>query len=372
MTRRVMLFANTDWYLFNFRLSLANAIRAAGHEVILVSPTGSYGPKLLELGFVWIAFNFSRQGTNPFTELRTVFRLFKLYQAYRPDIVHHFTIKCVIYGGLAARLANIQKIIAAVTGLGHVFTTNSRKNVLLRPLVRSLYRFSLGASRVIFQNPDDLGQFLDAGLVSKDRIHLIRGSGVDTSRFSPGVRQTATSPACLTILLVARLLREKGIAEFIDASKISGNRGANLEFVIAGDPDDGNPSSYTAADVAAWSKLRNVKFLGHVTDMPGLYAKADIVVLPSYREGTPRSLIEAAACGLPLVASDVPGCREICRHGLNGLLVAVRDSRQLADAILDLATNAGKRHDFGKYSRSLVEAEFSEARIIRETLALYD
>ena len=208
MAQRVALFANTDWYLFNFRLSLAKAIRTAGHEVILISPSGPYGPKLRELGFEWIAFEFSRKGTNPLAELMTVFRLFRLYRMRKPDLVHNFTIKCVIYGGLAARLAGVQRIVAAVTGLGHVFTTHSLTNSLLKPIVRFLYRFSLGTSRVIFQNPDDLKQFLDAGLVQEDVSHVIRGSGVDTTRFSPANRQEHESGNRLNFLLVARLLRE--------------------------------------------------------------------------------------------------------------------------------------------------------------------
>lgn len=378
MAKRVVLFANTDWYLFNFRLSLAQALRAAGKEVILVSPPGAYGPKLRELGFEWIGFGFSRNGINPLAELKTVFQLYMFYRTCKPDFVHHFTIKCVIYGGLAARAANVGKIIAAVTGLGHVFTTESRKNALLRPLVRQLYRFTLGSSQVIFQNPDDIGQFLEAGLVSKDRAYLIRGSGVDVAKFTPTLRKMRVPFDRLCVLLVARLLREKGVAEFIEASKIIHEasksvhrRGVNMEFVIAGDIDDGNPSSFTSIEVADWAKLPNVRIAGHVSDMAALYAQADIVVLPSYREGTPRSLLEAAACGLPLVASDVAGCKEICRHGMNGLLVPARDPRKLAEAIQHLAGDPDKRRSFGAYSRHLAESEFSEAKVLRETLALY-
>ena len=333
----------------------------------MVSPNGSYADKLRQHGFEWRAFDFERKGTNPLTELQTLRRLAALYHELSPDLVHHFTIKCVLYGGIAAHRLGIPTV-AAVTGLGHVFTTQSVKNAALRPLISAGYRYALGGAQVIFQNPDDRAEFLSRHLVDQSRTHLIGGSGVNTTLFSPTVRRTSSN---CRILFVGRLLREKGIYEFIEAARLVRDISPNTKFMIAGEPDAGNPSSVTSTQIAEWRDTGDVQFLGHCSDMPSLLSESDICVLPSYREGTPRSLLEAAACGLPLVASDVPGCREVCRDALNGFLVPARDSVSLSKAILRLVADPALRAQMSLSSREIAVCEFADERVIEETLKVY-
>lgn len=366
---KIALFANTEWYLFNFRLPLARVLAAQGHEVVLISPPGPYGEKLVAAGFRWIAFPLKRAGTNPFGELGTLLRLISLYRKERFNLVHHFTIKCVIYGGIAARLSGAS-VVAAITGLGHVFTTSSLKNHLLRYVLRPLYSIALGQAQVIFQNPDDMHAFLALGLVAQRQSHLVRGSGVDTVRFTPSELPPNDSQR-VRVLMVGRLLREKGVAEYVQAAVIVKQQFPSALFALAGEQDAGNPSSIDDTTLTQWRASADVSLLGQRDDMPQLLAETDICVLPSYREGTPRSLLEAAACGLPLVATDVPGCREICRDGENGLLVPVRDPAALAAAIIKLIGSPASRTAMGKRSREIAVTEFSEGSVIAETLKIY-
>jgi glycosyltransferase involved in cell wall biosynthesis len=294
--------------------------------------------------------------------------LIQLYQAVAPDLVHQFTIKCVLYGGFAARRLGIPSV-SAVTGMGHVFTTHSIKNTILRPAISAAYRYALKHSQVIFENPDDRNAFLSRGLVADRQAHIIRGAGVNITRFAPRKAQLSTMPS---ILFAGRLLRDKGIAEFVEAASIVRTSLPDARFQIAGEPDEGNPSSITAIQIQQWADEGNVEFLGHCPEMPALLWVSDICVLPSYREGTPSSLLEAAACGLPLVATDVPGCREICRDGVNGVLVPPGDAKALAAAIIRLIDDVALRHAMGARSREIAVAEFSEESVIAETLKIHE
>jgi glycosyltransferase involved in cell wall biosynthesis len=365
---KALLFANTDWYLYNFRLPLAKALRSSGYDVVLVSPPGDYAKRLTQEGFRWIGFPFSR-GVNPLTELATLWRLIELYRRERPDLVHHFTIKCVLYGGIAARCSHAKGIVSSVTGLGHVFITDSWRNRLLRPMVRVVYRFVFGRSQIIFQNPDDRNDFFRLALAEERRSHLIRGSGVDTEYFRPSTDARRERP--LTVLMVGRLLREKGVREFVEAAAIVRKQSPGVQFLLAGDSDPGNPSSIDASTIAEWERRGDVSFLGHRSDIRDLIQAADLAVLPSYREGMPRSLLEAAACGLPLVATDVPGCREIVSNGINGLLVPPLDSNLLAYAVIRLLGNRERREAMGKRSRAMACDLFSQDRVVRETMDVY-
>ena len=367
---RVLLFANTDWYLYNFRLALAEHLREHGAHVILVSPNGAYGEKLRALGFEWCEFDFERKGTNPFDELRTLNRLTRLYEAVVPDLVHHFTIKCVLYGGIAARRLGIPTV-SAVTGMGHVFTTHTMKNAILRPLVSAAYRYALKRSQVIFQNPDDRTDFLLRGLVTTPQANLIRGSGVNVTRFRTKPSTVITERLRTRIVFVGRLLREKGVAEFVEAARIVRTLHPDIRFQIAGEPDEGNPSSISFSQIRKWVNEGNVEWLGHCPEILAVLWDSDICVLASYREGTPRSLLEAAACGLPLVATDVPGCREICRDGVNGILVPPRDAKAVAVAIVRLIDDPALCHAMGLRSREIAVAEFSEEKVIAETVKVY-
>ena len=370
---RLLLFANTDWYLYNFRLSLVQALEAAGHKVILVSPAGEYGTRLRSMGHDWRAAPMDRRSLNPLRELALLAWLSKLLRSEDVDLVHGFTIKCAVYGGLAAKLAGTPGSIGAVAGMGYVFTSNDTKARLLRPLVRGLMRLALDGprARLILQNPDDVQLFARSGLVKPERIRQIAGSGVDCGRFHPADQPIGGSARPLRVLLPARLLWDKGLAEYVGAARILKAEGRAIEFLLAGEPDPGNPAAVGHDDLAGWVEQGLVRWLGHVEDMPGLLREVDLVTLPSYREGLPKGLIEAAACGLPLVTTDVPGCREVVTHGVEGLLVPSRDADALAAAIARMHDDPGLRSSMGQAARRRALAEHDHRSVVARTLEVY-
>ena len=371
---KILHFANTEWYLFNFRQSLARALRDAGHEVILVSPPGPYGEKLRALGFRWIPAPMRRRSLNPLRELALVRWLRNLIVTERVDLLHGFTIKCAVYGSLAGRAARIRGRVNAVAGMGYVFSSRDVKARLLRPVVRSIMRAALDGdrARLILQNPDDVLLFQQARLVASQRIRLIPGSGVDCTRFAPSPAASQEPPArAFRVLLPARLLWDKGLAEYVAASRTLRGEGRDIEFLLAGEPDPGNPAAVPEATIRGWVGEGAIRWLGHVEDMPALFATVDAVVLPSYREGLPKGLIEAGACGLPLVTTDVPGCREVVTHNVDGLLVAIKDPRALAHAIARLHDDPALRANLGVAARRRALAEFDERIVIAQTMDVY-
>jgi len=373
---KVLLFANTDWYLYNFRRSLADELCGAGFDVLLVSPAGAYGQKLRDLGFRWIPAPMERRSLNPARELALLRWLTRLISDEGIDLVHGFTVKCAVYGSLAGRLAawtgKEAGRVNAVTGMGYVFTSGDARARLLRPIVRGLLRLALDGekARLILQNADDVELFTRAGLVDPARVRLIRGSGVDCSRFTPFPSET-TSRARMKVLLPARLLWDKGVAEFVEAARLLRSDGRAIDFVLAGQPDPGNPASVPEATVRGWSEQGLLEWLGHVDDMPGLFRTVDVVVLPSYREGLPKGLIEAGACGLSLITTDVPGCREVVTNDVDGLLVPVRDAPALAAAIARLHDDTDLRLRLGAAARKRAVSEFNERIVLERTIGVY-
>jgi glycosyltransferase involved in cell wall biosynthesis len=368
---KVLFFANTEWYLYNFRLPLAKYLRSHGFEVVMLSPVGPYGPLLEAEGFRWIGVDMNRRSLNPARELALIRRISAVYTAEKPDIVHHFTIKCVVYGSLIARWNGIRNRVNAVTGMGYVFSDDGYKARLLRPLVRNLIRAALGGegSRLILQNKDDLAAFVAAELASREHTHLIRGSGVDTSRFKPV--DADRERRVMRVLLASRLLWEKGIQEYVEAANLIKAEKLPIEFLLAGSPDPGNPGSVAPAQLAKWQEAGAVHYLGHVSDMPRLLADIDVAVLPSYREGVPRSLLEAAACGLPIITTDVPGCREVVQHGVNGFLIPPRNAPALAASIRRLYERPEERVRMGRAGRDTVLSDFDQQIVFEKTYAVY-
>ena len=368
---KIALFANTEWYLYNFRRSLAGTLNTAGHNVLLLSPPGPYGERLRELGLRWLPVPMDRRSLNPLRELALILWLQRLFRAEQVDLVHGFTIKCAVYGSLAARLAGVPARVNAVAGMGYVFASQDRKARLLRPVVRALLRLALGGAhaRLILQNPDDLLLFERARLVDPARVALIPGSGVDCRRFQPGPgRETG---AGFRVLLAARLLWDKGLAEYAEAARRLRAEGRDIAFLLAGVPDPGNPAAVPEATLRAWVDEGLLHWLGQVEDMPALLGTVDAVILPSYREGLPKSLIEAAACGLPLITTDVPGCREVVTDEVDGLLVPVRDAAALARATARLQDDAALRVRLGAAARAKALAQFDERIVIERTIAVY-
>ena len=371
---KFILFANTDWYLYNFRRSLAAALREGGHEVVLVSPPGPYGEKLKALGFRWIPAPMVRRSLNPLRELALLGWLWRLMRSEQPDVVHGFTIKCAVYGALAGRLVGAGRI-SAVAGMGFVFTNKALKARLLRPVVRGLMGVALGGkrARLILQNPDDVLFFERARIMPREQIRLIPGSGVDCTRFLVPVAERTPAKEPLRVVLAARLLWDKGLGEFVEAARLLKDEGRALQFLLAGAPDPGNPAAVAEQTILAWQAEGLVQWLGHVDDMPGLLISADMVVLPSYYgEGLPKTLIEAAACARPLITTDMPGCREVVTHEVDGLLVRARDARALARAIARLQDDPALARRLGQAAREKALAEFDERIVIARTLAVYD
>lgn len=369
---KAALFANTDWYLYNFRLPLARRLREAGYEVLLISPPGDYVARMIGDGFRWLGLPMRRRSLNPWTELQLLLRLADLLRREQVDLAHGFTIKPAVYAALAARLAGVRSRILAVAGLGHVFTSSSLSAQALRPLIAAAVRLAADGSgaRVVLQNPDDQRLFLDRRIAPAERIHLILGSGVDCSRFVPA--GGARAPGPFRVLLAARLLWAKGLDDFIEAARLLKAEAAPVRFVLAGEPDPGNPGSASADQVRAWVREGLVEWRGHVEDMAPLLRQMDAFALPSrYGEGVPRGLIEAAACGLPLITTDTPGCRELVEHGVEGLHVTPRQPRTLAAAVRRLMAEPDTAWAMGAAARAKAKALFDEARVLDRTLAVY-
>lgn len=371
--QKVVFFANTDWYLFNFRRSLALALLDAGYDVLLLSPAGKYGPRLRALGLRWQPLEMDRRSVNPLRETALLMRVAGLLRRERPALVHNFTIKCAVYGSLAARLARVPARVNAVDGLGYVFASSDRKARLLRPAVRTLLRSALHGrnTQLILQNPDDTAAFERFKLIESGRVDLIPGAGVDCSRFVPRETERRTDrPPC--VLLAARLLWEKGIGEYAQAARTLRAQGRKARFLLAGTPDPGNPAAVPETTLREWVEEGVLEWLGHVADMRALYAQVDIVALPSYyREGLPTSLTEAAACGLPLVTTDMPGCREVVTDGEDGLLIPPRNAAALAEAIARLLDSPDLAKRLGSAARAKALALFDERIVIRRTLDVY-
>jgi glycosyltransferase involved in cell wall biosynthesis len=370
MKKKLIFFITEDWYFCSHRLFLAVAAREAGYDVSVVTRVRSHGKQIRDAGLDLIPLDIARRGMNPLNELRILQRLLSIYRAEQPDLVHHVALKPVLYGGIAARLAGIPHIVNAMAGLGYLFTSGSFKARAARPVVKRAYRLLLNrpGGRVILQNPDDVELMCGCDILARDRVALIRGSGVDTRRYC--VRPE--SPGEPLVVLASRLLWDKGVGEFVAAARQLRRQGVRARFVLVGVSDDGNPSAIPNGQLRAWREEGVVEWWGRRDDMPAVFAQSHIVCLPSYGEGVPKVLIEAASCGRPIVTTDAPGCREIVRDGENGFLVPVRDADVVSRALQRLIEYPDLRRAMGARGREIVEREFTQEMVIQETLALYE
>jgi glycosyltransferase involved in cell wall biosynthesis len=364
-----LFLVSEDWYFCSHRLPLALAAREAGFDVCVVTQVDRERERIEALGLRLIPIRLSRKGTNPLRDLWLIGKLTGIYRRERPDLVHQVALKPVLYGSLAARLSGVPGILNAMAGLGFLFSSRSLKARLLQPLVRLGLRLLLGGRQghVIVQNRDDAAALTEMAHLRPGQVHLIPGSGVDLAAFVPAPEP----PGPPVVMLPARLLWDKGVGEFAAAAERLGLEGTVARFVLVGAPDPGNP----AAVPEAWlhEKVRHgiLEWWGHSTDMAASLAMSHIVCLPSYREGMPKALLEAAACARPVVTSDAPGCRETVRHRETGLLVPVGDEQALASALRLLIRDAGLRLRYGQAARRLAEGEFGVEQVTRATLELY-
>ncbi len=367
---KIIFYSNTDWFMYNFNRSIAIGLREEGHEILMVTPPGSYGEDLVQLGFRWFPAPMQRKSLNPFKEFLLVLWLVRLFKSEKPDIVHNFTLKCVLLGGIAAKLANVSSCVNELTGLGYVFTSPSSKARLLRFVVLCLFRFVLTYKTysLILLNNADYEFFGRLNLVPQNRIYLVHGAGVDCNYYVPN---NSLKEGSFRVALPARMLWDKGVGEFVKAAKILKAQGKDIEFWLVGNSDAGNPTSISEVLLREWSDSGIVKWLGHVGDMREVYHSVDLVTLPSYREGLPTSLTEAAACGLAIVASMVPGCADVVFNGINGCLVPVKNANALAAAISDLSEDPALCERYGMASREIALERFEKNIVFRERLAIY-
>lgn len=370
MSRRLLFVVNDAAFFISHRLPIALSAQRNGYEVSVASMPGPAVEEIKRHGLFHYELPLTRSGKNPLSELWAIFFIYRLFRRWRPDLVHLVTIKPVIYGNIAARLAGVHGVVAAVSGLGFIFIAGGLKASLVRTGVKWLYRFAFGKKnlRVIFQNPDDRDVLLNIATLDPGKAELIRGAGVNLIHY-PALPEPDGTPV---VSLAARLLVDKGVGEFIEAARLLKRRGVQARFRLIGDTDPGNPATITCKDLDAWREEGIVELLGFRTDIAQLFASSHIVVLPSYREGLPKVLLEAAACGRAVVTTDVPGCRDAIDPGISGLLVPVRDPAALADAIETLVVDANLRRNMGRAGRELAEREFAIERIVKAHLDIYE
>lgn len=369
--RTLMFVVNNPAFFLSHRLPVALAAQAAGYTVHVATMGGESVTRIEALGMTHHDVPMTRSGKQPVQELGTILALRRLFKRVRPDVVHLVTIKPVLYGGIAARWAGVPGMVAAISGLGFIFMQGGMRARIVRAIVARLYRMALGHpnSRVIFQNQSDRGMLAQLGAIRDDQVVMIRGAGVNLSDFAAAPPPPAPP---VVVTMAARLLIDKGVREYVEAARLLRERGLPVRMRLAGNPDPGNPASITDEEVAAWRARGDVECLGERDDIPALYADSHIVALPSYREGLPKALLEAAAAGRAVVTTDVPGCRDAIEPDVTGVLVPVKDAASLADTIGQLAQDDTMRTSMGLAGRALAEQAFDVREVAGKHVHVYD
>ena len=368
---RILFVVNDAGYFLSHRLPIALAARDAGFEVHIAVPKGDKNAGLREYGFAYHPWPVTRSGKNPFAEIALIWKLARIFRQVKPDILHLITMKPVLYGGIAARVTGIRAVVAAVTGLGFVFSSGNFKATVLRFLISGFYRAALRqpALCVIFQNSDDAKIVSRLAALKPENSCLIRGAGVDLAEYSfEPLPSVAELPI---VILAARLLKSKGVPEFVAAARQLRERGIKVRFALVGLPDAENPETVSEDFIASCVREGVVKHWGHRDDMPEVLAQSALVVLPSWREGMPKVLLEAAATGRAVITADTPGCRDAIIPGVTGLLVPPRDAGALADAIEQLLGDRERLQAMGKAGRELAEREFDVRGVVDRHLEIY-
>lgn len=367
---RLLFLVTEDWYFWSHRVDLARAARDAGYEVLVATRVHDYRKRIEDEGFILLPLDWKRGGTNPIQELRSFWALVSLYRRERPALVCHVSLKPVLYGTWAARLAGISAVVNSVTGLGWAAGIETWRAAGLRFFLVRFLKRTLAFSKAysVFQNPEDAAELHDGPIGPRSKALIIRGSGVNTERFRP----SPESPGLPVVLLAARMLWSKGVGEFIRAIRLLQDRGVRARYVLAGMIDTENPGHIPESQLRRWQEQGVIEWWGYQDDMPQVMEKSHLVVLPTYYgEGLPKVLLEAAACARPLIATRMRGCSDIVRDGDNGLLVPPRDPEALAEAIAKLVLDPQLRARLGAKGRELVMHQFASRRIVEENLSLY-
>lgn len=370
MKKKLLLLITEDKWFLTHRLPLAKEAGAQGFDIVVVTCITKYKSDIESLGYRVVPLKISRGGTQPIDELRSMMALMSIYRHEKPDIVHHIGIKNILYGTFSAKRVGVKCVVNAFSGLGFLYTANHWKARLLRPLLNMVLKYlhAQDGVRVVFQNPDDMALMQRMGIVGTDQAVLIRGSGVDLERFVPAPEPEGD----IRCVMAGRLLWAKGLGILAEAGRILKDRNLNVRLQLVGEPDFQNPSSVDERQLREWESAGLVEWLGYSENMPAVWLSANIGILPTfYGEGVPKVLLEAAASGRPLIATDAPGCREIVEQGENGFLVPVKDPQALADAIQMLAENPILRKRMGEKSRQIVEQHFSGKQVALSTVEVY-
>ena len=363
---KIAIVLNTSWNIYNFRLNFVKALIEQGHEVHTVAPHDDFTHFLEEVGCIHHDVKMDSRGANPIKDSALVLELFLIYRKMRPDVVLHYTIKPNIYGTLAACMLKIP-VVNNVCGLGTIFLKDNLVSKVAIWLYKVAFRYP---KKVFFQNPDDLALFVNRKIVSRGITDLLPGSGIDLSHFTPTVFKRNKE---FTFLLISRLITDKGILEFIEAVKDLKAKGMKAKFQILGAKDPNHQRGIPVSLIDGWIQSETIEYLGTTTDVRGFIQQADCVVLPSYREGTPRTLLEAASSSKPIVATDVPGCHNVVRHQYNGLLCKLKDSKDLADKMLEMANyDDSTLKRMGENGRSKMELEFDEKIVVSKYVKALD
>ncbi len=373
MSNTLLLLDLEDRYFLSHRRALALAARDAGYRVVIcVRIGGKYMERIRAEGFECLALGIkNRAGINIWSEFLALLKLFRVYRKYRPRIAHHFGVRNLLHGTLAARLAKTPFVVNSFLGQGSLFSEKSLKFRCLKKIVLSMLRYlhRRKNTRVIVQNNADKEMVLQNVLPDESRLSVVRGSGVNVLSFLPAPEPPGTPLA----VLASRMLDEKGVYEFVEAAVLLKEEGIKIRMVLVGSPDPKNPSSIPESTLSRWNREARVEWWGYREDMAEVWRSSHIAVLPTfYKEGLPRSLLEAAACARPIVATDVPGCRDILKDRVNGLSVVPRDARSLADAIGKLAQDSNLRRRMGEAGRRIAEQEFSDKFVTEKILELYE
>jgi len=368
MSKKIMFVVNVDWFFMSHRLPIALEAIRKGYEVHVAVVITDQKESMEKLGLIVHPLTLDRSNANPLGMLRTLLQIFTLFRKEQPDLVHLVTIKPVLLGGIAARLAGVPAVVAAISGLGYVFLGRDWTNRMRRSVVVSLYRIVLGHKnlRVIFQNADDREILMKLTGLQLSSVEMIQGSGVDLTAFN----YTPLPQGTPIVIMACRLLADKGVREFVGAARILSD-GGRVRFCLVGDIDLANPSGIAESEISEWVAEGVIEYWGYRTDMDNVLAMARIVVLPSYREGLPKVLLEAAAMGRPVVTADVPGCRDAIIRDVTGILIPAREIEALATAIESLLLDEARCAEMGQAARSLAEKEFGIEKVVRRHLEIY-